>query len=147
MPIGTLIGHVLASLPSNWLDCDGATYNRVDWPELYAVLDSAYILDADHFKTPDLKGRTPIGVGAGSGLTSRAVDATGGEENHVLTVAELAQHNHSYNNPAVQSYPYGTFASNAFVTINTANTANAGSNTAHNTMQPFTAVKFAIVGR
>ncbi len=153
MPIGTIVPHVLASLPSNWLNCDGSTHNRVDYPALYALLDSAYVIDADHFKTPDLRGRMPIGVGSGSGLTTRAVDASGGTETHVLSVAELATHHHNRNSdgqseltmwtktPKNHVYPTGTDQQTVFLTV----TGDAGSSSPHENMSPFRAVKYAVV--
>lgn len=143
--VGEIVPHTLASLPSNWLACDGATHLRVDWPDLYAVLHSAYILDADHFKTPDLRGRSPLGSGAGSGLTSRAVGDSGGEENHALSVGELASHNHVY------FYNEAAWVVGAQVLqasgnpVKNSSTQNAGSGTGHNTMHPFLAVQFAVV--
>jgi microcystin-dependent protein len=103
---------------------------------------------------PRTLGRVLGGAGAGSGLTSRAVGAFLGEENHVLTVAELAAHSHSITDPghlhatngygASDSDGQTTFAGssgfNFSLNTNTAVTGitvnNAGSGTAHNTMQP-----------
>lgn len=59
-----------------WLLCDGTTVGG--------------------FTTPDLQGRVIVGAGAGSGLTSRAVNDSGGEENHTLIESELASHKHAF---------------------------------------------------
>jgi microcystin-dependent protein len=56
----------IASIPSGWLLCNGAS------------------------STPDLRDRFVVGAG-----TTYAVGATGGEATHVLTVAELAAHHHT----------------------------------------------------
>jgi len=92
---GTIFPLATATIPAGALECDGSTHLRVDYPALYAVLDSAFIVDADHFTTPDLRGRTILGVGTGSGLSTYAEGAMGGQESHALTTAELAAHNHS----------------------------------------------------
>lgn len=160
MPIGSIIATVLGVLPANWLLCDGATHNRDDFPILYAGLDAAFIVDADHFTVPDLRGRTVIGVGTGAGLTARAMNASGGEENHTLTSGELAAHSHPENagwgvnqqawwtnggnpgsNPTV-----GQVTSNRNGTrVTTDNNTGAGG--AHNNMQPWRALKYAIVAK
>jgi microcystin-dependent protein len=44
---------------------------------------------------PRFSGRAVIGAGTGSGLTARILGAFAGEENHVLTTAELASHFHT----------------------------------------------------
>lgn len=167
MQIGTIIATVLGVLPSNWLACDGATYHRVDYPELYAGLASAFIVDADHFTVPDLRGRTVLGVGTGSGLTTRAVNDSGGSEKHALSQAELAAHQHDQyigqpNNPwgRIQA-SYLTGAGGAPHTyrvnegssrtdngiLDTLTTGNIGSGTAHENMQPWRAITYAIVAK
>lgn len=59
------------------------------------------------FNVPDKRGRTPVGGGTGAGLTQRNLGAQLGEENHVLTVAELAQHSHGVSDPG-HSHVYPT---------------------------------------
>ena len=59
--------------------------------------------DYFNFVTPDARGRNPVGTGAGGGLTSRTIGATGGVESagptitgsHVLTIAEMPAHTHT----------------------------------------------------
>lgn len=68
------------------LVCDGSTYLRVDYPDLYAVLDPAYILDADNFVVPDLMDRFALG--------SDTTGIEGGLDEITLTVAQLPAHAH-----------------------------------------------------
>lgn len=148
--VGLIVPVATANLPDNMLPCDGSTYDRVDYPNLYAVLDAAYILDADTFKTPDLRGRVPVGSGTGTGLTARSVGATGGTETHVLTVAEMPAHHHSYDPvvvPDVDMEDLGLPQGNAaqVVPLTTENTYDEGGGDAHNNMQPFYVVKWGIV--
>jgi len=94
--IGSIFPFMTVDPPANCLVCDGTTYNRVDYPDLYAKLDSAFIVDTDSFIVPDMRGRVPVGAGdGGAGLTDRPVGAIGGEETHLLTVEELAAHAHT----------------------------------------------------
>lgn len=157
--IGMVFPYVTANQPDNSLVCDGAEYLRADYPELYAALDSAYIVDADHFVVPDLRGRSPIGAGDGDALTYRAVNAIGGEETHVLSGGEMPVHSHldaghihsihshitlpvvapgelpvSCPNPL----PESTSGGNAAI-------GNAGGDTAHNNMPPWVAIKWAVI--
>lgn len=172
LAIGSIFPFVTSSVPSGALECDGATHLRTDYPALYALLDSAFITDADHFKTPDLRGRTVIGVGTGSGLTARAMDASGGEETHQLTTAELASHTHVSNahthvanahshnyvpavaavgaaligTPIPSAVPGAALTGNATVGIQNATNVNqnTGSDNAHNNMQPWRALRYAV---
>jgi hypothetical protein len=100
---------------------------------------------------PAVLGRAMAIAGTGIGLTARTLGHPLGEETHVLTVGELAQHNHGVTDPG-HSHTVGVsnavFGSGNFAgaqmsgSTNTSNVVtgisiqNAGSNTAHNNMQP-----------
>jgi hypothetical protein len=65
--IGSVLLYATATAPDGTLPCDGSSHLRVDFPSLYAVIDSAYIVDADHFITPN-----PVGlVGLNYRIVSR----------------------------------------------------------------------------
>jgi len=158
--IGAVIPYATDTTPDGTLYCDGTTYQRTDYPELYAVLASVYIVDADSFVVPDLRGRTVIGDGTGSGLSARAVGDLLGEETHVLTTAELASHAHTTVPhthvdgiavaslaeapvvPIPSAVPGVGVTGSSGVTVN-----NTGSDTAHNNMQPSGALRYCIIAR
>jgi microcystin-dependent protein len=159
--IGMIIPYATSSAPNGTLPCDGSTFERADYPQLYAALDAVFIIDPDHFTTPDLRGRAVIGAGQGSGLTDRPVGSQGGEESHVLTVGELAAHSHT-NTPhahseiaAVTTLINGGLEAPASAAVPTPATTgaasvaidNTGSDEAHNTMQPFYALNYCMVAR
>jgi microcystin-dependent protein len=74
--------------------------------------------------------------------------AIGGEEAHVLTLAELAAHAHgaASGGSFVEDTGSGGFGLPAGTVIITGSstTASAGSNAAHNTMQPFLVINYII---
>ena len=82
-PVGSISPFAGAVAPPGWLLCNGAS--TAGYPALIAIVGAA---------TPNLAGRTLIGAGSAAGLTTRLLNATGGAETHVLTEAELANHNH-----------------------------------------------------
>lgn len=93
-----------ASIPAGWLLCDGSAVSRVTYSVLYAALGGAASPwgqgdGSTSFNVPDLRGRTPIGAGTGPGLSARALGQKGGEENHVLSIAEMPAHTHGVNDP------------------------------------------------
>jgi len=112
--IGTLFPYVTTALPTGCLECDGATYLKADYPDLSAALDSAFSVNATQFKVPDLRGRTIIGAGTGTGLTARAVGSNGGAENHGLSIAEMPSHTHAQNahNHGLNDPGHGHFTNN-----------------------------------
>lgn len=151
--IGQIVSFATATLPPGYLACDGGVYNRVDWPRLYAVLDSAYILTADTFTTPDLRGKTVIGQGGGYSMAQ-----TGGAATHTLTVSEMPAHAHT-TQPHTHGYigvatldllgefPGAGMAPSANVTAASGVTVDsAGGGAAHENMPPYHALRYAIRG-
>ena len=86
------------NIPPGWLVCDGTAVSRTIYAALFAALGTYWGAgDAiTTFNLPDFRGRSPLGYvnSAVAGITARAFASRGGEENHVLSVAELANHNH-----------------------------------------------------
>jgi microcystin-dependent protein len=99
--IGVAPGIVLdfagATPPTGWLMCDGQLYSTTTYSLLFSVIGYTYGGSGGVFAVPDARGRTTIGAGQGSGLTNRGLAGIGGEETHVLSTSELAQHNHGVN--------------------------------------------------
>lgn len=150
---GEVIAYATSDAPDGTLACDGATYLRVDYPNLYSVLASAFIQDSDHFSVPDLRGRSIIGIGTGAGLTARAMNDDGGEETHGLSVSELPAHSHKRNPGGSAEFTLlydfsvsdNAWLSGSAKTILPTDTGETGGDTAHNTMHPFLALGYAIV--
>lgn len=87
---------------------------------------------------PKALGRALAGYGTGSGLTARALAHVVGEENHQLSIAELASHTHveqGRGNVGGATTPQGTSGGGGIVTFDPVSAAT-GSDTPHNTMQP-----------
>lgn len=147
--IGQIFPYIGSSAPAGALACDGGTYSRSAYPALYAALDASLITDADNFRTPDLRGRTIIGTGQGTGLSARAFGSTGGSEAHQLTVGELAQHSHTYVpvtlNLDLES-PGVPDIQGAGIGLPTS-TGSAGDNLPHENMQPFMALNYYVWAR
>jgi microcystin-dependent protein len=150
MESNCMIGSIhpyATSLPAGVLACDGTQYARADYPILYARLSAVYIVDADNFVVPDLRGRAIIGAGAGSGLTARAVGDRGGGETHQLTTSEMPTHSHSTHQHGVDLDVEGPVGVPQPVTgyAFASTTGNAGSGQAHENMPPFEALTWGIV--
>lgn len=90
----TLVGMIYPictdDVPDGCLLCDGTTQLRTDYPNLYAKLDAAYIVDADHFVTPDLQDRFVVGTGL-----DHPVNETGGSATITQTVEQMPAHAHT----------------------------------------------------
>jgi len=146
--IGTIFAHASSTAPTNSLPCDGSTYNRSDYPDLYDRLDAAYRVGSTQLITPDLRGRTLVGDGTGTGLSNRAFAATFGAETHALSVAEGPLHTHTY--VIVTAFPtpvtVGPVPNNSAGGAGAA-TGASGTGAAHNNKQPSLAPHYAIWAR
>lgn len=160
-----LIGEIVtlagsSTPPANFLPCDGSSLLRASYPTLFTVIGDTYgAVDGNHFNVPDLRGRVPVGVGTGGGLSTYTLGATGGEEGHVLTTSELAAHTHTDSGhthtdgiavpavgAAITGVPVPSAISGVGVTgIGNASISSAGSGSAHNTLQPYLALNYYIV--
>lgn len=143
--IGWILPNALATLPPNLLPCDGSTYAREDYPTLYAVLDAAFIVDADNFQVPDLRSRTPIGSATTGSLSHYAVNEQGGTEAVTLSTAEMPAHSHGLFQVAGLAFSPGELPVQVPEILALQNTDSAGGGGAHENRMPFTAVPFAIV--
>lgn len=82
--------------PVNWHLCDGTLLSLTQYQALFALLGTLYGGDGrTNFAVPDLRGRLPINMGQGQGLSARTLGASGGAEGVTLTVANLPAHTHT----------------------------------------------------
>ncbi len=83
-------------VPQCFAACDGSIVPVQQNNALYAVI-GPYFAGSDYssvFALPDLRGRMPLGQGAGPGLSSRAIAQTQGAEQVTLTATNLPPHEH-----------------------------------------------------
>ena len=81
--------------PKGWALCEGQILAISSYQSLFAVLGTSFGGDGrTTFALPDLRGRTPIGPGAGPGLTPKSLGQRTGTETHTLTIAQMPSHIH-----------------------------------------------------
>jgi microcystin-dependent protein len=149
--VGMLLQYAGTTAPTNWLLCDGSAISRTTYSDLYAVVGTTYGTGngSTTFNIPDIRGRTPIGVGTGSGLTPRSLGASGGAETVTLTdeIGAFGSHSHTIYASLLSStggnQPNPLNASGA-ANRTTAPSTVSGSGAAHANMQPFLSVNFII---
>lgn len=150
VPTGTITMYGGTSIPSGWIACDGSAISRSTYSGLFSAISTSYGIGdgSTTFNLPDLRGRAPIGVGTGTGLTARNIGSTTGNETQTLTIANLPVHDHSIPMIWGTGWTGGNMGNAYSPTGNNpttnGNTGDTGSGTAHNNMQPSLAVNFII---
>lgn len=115
---GLVAGDIVmsgASSRSGAVLCDGSAYNRVGtYADLFAAIGTTYGVGngTTTFNVPDLQGRTAIGAGSGSGLTTRTRGQTGGAESVTLSAAEsgTTAHTHTGIGTGAEAYTVPDYA-------------------------------------
>jgi microcystin-dependent protein len=102
--IGEIRAFAFDYPPMDWLPCDGRLLQINAYNALFSLLGNRYGGDGiTNFALPDLRGRTVIGVGNGTGLTPRPLAQKDGAEGVTLTDAQMKGHSHSINNNTVNA--------------------------------------------
>ena len=168
VPTGTILLFCGTDPPDGWLACDGRVLDPIKNPEyknLASLLKLSFDANNTLIKLPDFQGRFPIGMGRGSGLSTRILGGIGGEEFHKLTLEEMPKHGHNLVDPGhshgiqlgnntmdgpddwVQHSDHsgGDWGIIQTKTIGTGITLDtSGGNNSHNNMPPYTIVNFII---
>ena len=143
--------------PRGWAFCDGQIMPINQNQSLYSLLGTTYGGDGrTSFALPDMRGRTPIHVGASNGTFHREGQKSG-EETHTLSAAEMPQHTHvlnASNTDAVPGAPAGQVIAkpnfdvfrepSTLVSMSSQSVLNVGGGQAHENMQPYLALNFCI---
>jgi microcystin-dependent protein len=153
--------------PYGWASCNGALLPPSQYAALFAVLGTTYGGNGStSFALPNLQAVTPLGAGAGTGLTPRNMGDTGGAPGVDLTLTQIPAHTHL---PAANSTTGGQTTPNANVfgsvpgggreaglavyasTLGTTPAAlspvalaSSGGSTAHNNLSPYLALNYII---
>jgi microcystin-dependent protein len=88
-----------AATRAGCLLCDGSPFDPSLFPGLFGAIAHDWGTDGPtgHPLRPDFRGRSPIGAGAGVGLTVRTRGQTGGNEVIGLTATQIPSHTHGYS--------------------------------------------------
>ena len=119
IPTGTIVPWTDSSLPSGFLECNGAAVSRTTYADLFGVIGTTYGSGdgSTTFNVPDLADNVPVGKSNNKALASTGGANTvtptgniaGSTANATLSTAQLASHNHNTNldDPGSPNYSPG----------------------------------------
>lgn len=144
--------------PVGWAFCDGSLIPISENDFLFNLIGTTYGGDGQNtFALPDLRGRLPMHMGTGAGLTSRVIGESGGVETVTLTTSQIPVHSHAplaVSGNGNQSTPQNGVwagAANSIYNSNAPNLAmnatlggSVGGSQPHDNLMPYLAVSFII---
>ena len=144
--------------PAGWAFCDGALMPISENETLFQLIGTTYGGDGQNtFAVPDLRGRLPMHMGTGPGLSTRQIGESGGAETVTLTAQQIPIHTHAPqadSNSGNQTTPqngiwaavpasrYSSSAPN--LAMNNTLIGSAGGSQPHENLMPYLAISFII---
>ncbi len=146
IPTATIVPWSTASVPTGFLECNGAAVSRSTYSALFTIIGTTYGAGdgSSTFNVPDLQDKVTIGKSnnkalastGGANTVTKTGNIAGSTANASLSTPQLASHSHGnalvYPRPQRQCsnfnapYPNGNEPAS-----NPTNTGNAGSGGAH----------------
>jgi microcystin-dependent protein len=144
--------------PRGWALCDGQILPINQNQSLYSLLGTTYGGDGrTSFGLPDMRGRTPIHVGASAGGSDHSLGSKSGEEAHSLAMTKMPAHAHvaqasadAGSSPVATGNVLAESTNQVYtdpanlVDMDSDELTNTGGGQAHNNMQPYLTVNFGI---
>lgn len=122
-----------------WFKADGRSLSRAVYADLFSEIGTTWgSIDSGHFNLPPSGGLSTMGSGSTSGYTTRTIGQIFGEENHQLTINELASHHHSYDQSILVNAQSSGPLTSLRLGSQSSSTGNTGGDAGHNTIHPVT---------
>ena len=141
IPTATIVPWSSSSVPTGFLECNGAAVSRSTYSALFAIVGTTYGAGdgASTFNLPDLQDNVAMGKSGTKALAStggaNTVASTGNvggsTANATLSTAQLASHSHNYPTAAAGTFGGGSLAGSNSNSTGSGGTSNTGSGTGH----------------
>ena len=156
IPTATIVPWSSASVPSGFLECNGAAVSRSTYSALFAIVGTTYGAGdgATTFNLPDLQDNVAIGKSGTKALAStggaNTVTSTGNvggsTANATLSTDQLASHSHSWTaGPIGGPYTFPVSPGPGRPGIKSTNNTGSGTGHSHNMSANFTGDATSVV--
>lgn len=76
-PAGAIMWWPAATVPTNWIECDGSSLSRATYADLFSALSTTYgAVDGNSFNIPDVRGQFIRGIDNGRGFAPDVASRT-----------------------------------------------------------------------
>jgi microcystin-dependent protein len=140
--------------PAGWAQCNGQLLSIQQNTALFSILGTTYGGNGtSNFALPDLRGRAPIHLGQGPGLSNYTEGEVGGAESVTLLQAQMPAHQHTQpatNGVQTTNRPNNALPAEGGVYSNESDgsalvaTSSQGGNQPHENRQPFLVMNYCI---
>jgi microcystin-dependent protein len=145
--------------PVGWAFCSGQLLPISENDTLFNLIGTTYGGDGQEtFALPDLRGRLPVHMGQGAGLTNRIIGEAGGVETVTLTTQQMPSHTHGLvastgianqssptNNVVAQSSAADLYIEDTpTAPLANASILSSGGSQPHDNMHPYLCVSYII---
>ncbi|WP_343672211.1 tail fiber protein [Chitinophaga sp.] len=94
--LAVIVAYAFNFAPYGWAFCNGALLSIAQNVGLYSLLGTYFGGDGmNSFGLPDLRGRVPLGMGQGPGLSNYNIAQSGGTETVTLITSQMPAHTHT----------------------------------------------------
>ena len=144
--------------PRGWAFCDGQLLDVSQNDALFSLFGTIYGGDGrTTFGLPDLRGRLPLHMGTGPGLSPRTIGAKSGSESVTVVTTQLPSHTHplqgstdSATTPDPSGNVFARSSGDAYGSefsasnMSPAALGSSGGSQAHSNMQPWLGINFIV---
>lgn len=158
--VGQVIAVGFNFAPAGWVLCNGQLLAISEYSTLFTLIGTTFGGNGQTtFAVPDLRGRSPVGQGAGTGLSPVVLGQASGTESVTLNTQQIPAHPHPLlaspsagtlskpatntvlaNQPTTQTPMYGAAATT--VSLAPASIGSTGGSLPHENRQPYNTVNY-----
>ncbi len=154
IPTATIMPWSSSSVPSGFLECNGANVSRTTYADLFGIVGTTYGAGdgSSTFGLPDLQDNIPVGKSNNKALAStggaNTVTSTGNvggsTANATLSTAQLASHTHNIQGARFTGNTNSKACQYAQINVNTYS-AGSGGGHSHNMSATFTGDSTSVI--
>jgi len=147
IPTATIVPWSDSSIPTGFLECDGAAVSRTTYSALFSAIGTTYGVGdgSSTFNLPNLQDNVAVGksntkaLGSTGGANTVSVDGSigGSTANASLSTAQLASHSHTFAGQ-FQGQMSQVFLQKSFGVQKATNNTGSGQGHSHNMSANFT---------